>query len=138
MNYIYKKDARKDAFLILYQWDIKGDKIEEVIEDYITYNNIKNPERRRYARKLVRTYMEKAKEIDNLIAELTENWELDRLGYIERNILRVALTELLYIGVKRLKEAIADYIKLTVKYAGKNPAKFVNGILGKALRERLN
>ncbi|MEZ0360937.1 MAG: transcription antitermination factor NusB [Hydrogenobacter sp.] len=131
---IYKQKARKDAFLVLYQWDIKADKLEDITEDYIASNLIKHPERRRYIRKLVRTYMEKAKQIDGLISELSQDWEIDRMGYIERNILRVALAEILFVGVKNLKAVIKDYVKLTIKYAGKEPAKFVNGVLGKAIK----
>ncbi len=129
---IYKQKARKDAFLILYQWDIKADKLEDITEEYIKSNLIKHSERRRYIRKLVRTYMQKAREIDSLISELSQDWDIDRMGYIERNILRVALAEILFVGVKKLKPVIMDYVKLTLKYAGKEPAKFVNGVLGRA------
>ncbi|MGB9873602.1 MAG: transcription antitermination factor NusB [Hydrogenobacter sp.] len=128
---IYKQKARKDAFLILYQWDIKGDNMEELIEEYIQSNRIKHPERRRYARKLVRTYIQNAKEVDSIISQLSEEWEIDRLGYIERNILRIAIAEILFIGVKNFSLVSLDYVKLALKYAGKEPARFVNGILSK-------
>ena len=59
------------------------------------------------------------------------------MGFIERNILRIALAELLYISAKNPKVIISDYIKLAQKYAGKNCVKFVNGILGRVLREKL-
>jgi N utilization substance protein B len=131
---IYKQKARKDAFLILYQWDIKGDNLEQLTEEYIQSNNIKHPEHRRYVRKLVRTYIQKAKEIDSTISQFSEEWDIDRMGYIERNILRIAITEILFLGAKKLNLALYDYVKLTLKYAGKGPAKFVNGILGKVAK----
>jgi N utilization substance protein B len=131
---IYKQKARKDAFLILYQWDIKGDNLEQLMEEYIQSNNIKHPEHRRYVRKLVRTYIQKAKEIDSTISQFSEEWDIDRMGYIERNILRIAITEILSLGAKKLNLALYDYVKLTLKYAGKGPAKFVNGILGKVAK----
>jgi N utilization substance protein B len=131
---IYKQKARKDAFLILYQWDIKGDNLEQLMEEYIQSNNIKHPEHRRHVRKLVRTYIQKAKEIDSTISQFSEEWDIDRMGYIERNILRIAITEILFLGAKKLNLALYDYVKLTLKYAGKGPAKFVNGILGKVAK----
>jgi N utilization substance protein B len=131
---IYKQKARKDAFLILYQWDIKGDNLEQLMEEYIQSNNIKHPEHRRYVRKLVRTYIQRAKEIDSTISQFSEEWDIDRMGYIERNILRIAITEILFLGAKKLNLALYDYVKLTLKYAGKGPAKFVNGILGKVAK----
>jgi len=134
---IYKPQARKDAFLVLYQWDMKGEPIESLIEEYISANHISMQDRRRYMRKLVRTFMEHSVEIDKLIAEFSEKWDIDRVGFIERNILRIALAELLYISAKNPKVIISDYIKLAQKYAGKNCVKLVNGILGRVLREKL-
>ncbi|MFN4318918.1 MAG: transcription antitermination factor NusB [Aquificaceae bacterium] len=134
---IYKPQARKDAFLVLYQWDMKGEPIEALMEEYISANRISMQDRRRYMRKLVRTFVENSVDIDKLIAEFSEKWDIDRVGFIERNILRIALAELLYISVKSPKVAILDYIKLAQKYAGKNCARFVNGILGRVLREKL-
>lgn len=135
---IYKPKARRDAFLVLYQWDMKGEQIESLIEEYISANNISLQDQRRYMRKLVRTFMEHSLEIDKLIGELSEKWDIDRIGYIERNILRVALAELLFLSPKNPKVIISDYVKMAEKYAGKNCAKFVNGVLGRILREKLN
>ncbi len=135
---IYKPKARKDAFLVLYQWDMKGEPIESLVEEYISANRINISDQRRYIRKLVRTYMDNSTDIDKLIAELSEKWDIDRVGYIERNLLRIALAEFLYIGVKTPKLAIYDYVKLAQKYAGKKSAKFINGILGRVVRERLS
>ncbi len=134
---IYKPLSRKDAFLVLYQWDMKGEDVEKLMEEYISINKIKNQDRRRYIRKLVRTYMEHSKEIDKWIAELSEKWDIDRVGFIERNILRIALAEIIYIGLRNPKLEVSDYIKLAQKYAGKKSTKFVNGIIGRVLREKL-
>ncbi len=135
---IYKPKARRDAFLVLYQWDMKGEPIENIIEDYLSANRITLQDQRRYMRKLIRTFMEHSLEIDKLIAKYSEKWDIDRVGYIERNILRIALTESLYLSVKNPKVIASDYVKMTEKYAGKNGARFVNGIIGRVLRERLN
>jgi len=128
---LYKTKAREDAFLVIYQWDIKGGNIEEITEEYIAMNNIKHNERRRYLRKLLRTYFKHAKAIDKQIADTLEGWDFDRLGYIERNILRLAFTELLYVKVKYPVLAISDYLKITSKYAGKKPVKFINGVISR-------
>ncbi|ADC89899.1 NusB antitermination factor [Thermocrinis albus DSM 14484] len=135
---IYKPKAREDAFLILYQWEMKGEDPFALAEEYIRMKNIKYSERRRYVRKMVRTFMENWKEVDKILGQMVEDWDLDRLGYVERNILRVALTELMFLKVKNPKQAIFDYVKLTLKYAGKTPARFVNGVLGRFLRDKLS
>ncbi|WP_333785187.1 transcription antitermination factor NusB [Thermocrinis sp.] len=128
---IYKTKAREDAFLVLYQWDIKGGNLEEIIEEYIAMNRIKHEERRRYLRKLLRTYFNHAEAIDKQITDNLEGWDFDRLGYIERNILRLALAELLYIKVKYPVLVLYDYLRIATKYAGKTPAKFINGVISK-------
>lgn len=134
---LYKPRARKDAFLVLYQWDMKGEPLENLTEEYISLNKISLQDHRRYIRKLVRTFSGHAVNIDKLIAELSEKWDIDRVGFIERNILRVALAELLYISSKDPGLVASDYVKLAQKYAGESCAKFVNGILGRVIREKL-
>lgn len=134
---IYKPKARKDAFLVLYQWDMKGESLENLIEEYLSTNPTPVQDQRRYIRRLVRTFVKHSLEIDKLIGELSEKWDIDRVGYIERNILRVALAEFLFLSPKNPKVIVADYVKMAEKYAGKNCARFVNGILGRVLKERL-
>ncbi|RMH80401.1 MAG: transcription antitermination factor NusB [Acidobacteria bacterium] len=135
---VYKPEARRDAFLVLYQWDMKGEDINTLAEEYMQMNRISYPDRRRYIRKLLRTFIDNALSVDKLIAELSEKWDIDRVGYIERNILRIALAELLYITPKNPKPVLYDYVRLAHKYAGKKSAKFVNGILARALKEKLS
>ncbi|MCS7171322.1 MAG: transcription antitermination factor NusB [Aquificaceae bacterium] len=134
---LYKPQARKDAFLILYQWDMKGEPVESLMEDYISANRISSQDQRRYIRKLIRTFTAHSTDIDKLIAEFSEKWDIDRVGYIERNILRVALAEILFILPKNTKLIVYDYVQIAQKFAGKNCAKFVNGILGRVVRDRL-
>ncbi len=134
---VYKPKARVDAFLVLYQWEMKGEDIEPLMEDYIAQSGISYSEHRRYIRKLVRTYFQHAKEVDKIISEHSEGWDLDRLGYIERNILRLAVTEFLFIGVKKPKQVLSDYIKMSIKYAGSKPTRFINGVLAKILKDKL-
>ncbi|MCS7263092.1 MAG: transcription antitermination factor NusB [Aquificaceae bacterium] len=134
---MYKTRARRDAFLILYQWDMKGEPIQALAEEYISTKGIPLQEQRRYIRKLVRTFAEHASEVDKLVGELSEKWHIDRVGYVEKNILRVALVELLYMSPKNYKPVVFDYVRMAHRYAGKKGALFVNGILGRVLRERL-
>lgn len=134
---LYKLHARKDAFLVLYQWDMKGGSPEALVEEYISANGISSQNQRWYLRKIVRTFLEHSSEIDKLIAEMTERWDIDRVGFVERNILRVAFTELLFLKPKSHKLAIVDYVKMSTKFTGKKGAKFVNGILGRFVREKL-
>jgi N utilization substance protein B len=132
---IYKTKAREYAFVVLYQWDIRSGSIEELIEEYLSTNRIKNGEQRRYMRKLIRTYFEHAGDIDKTISNNLENWDFDRLGYIERNILRLAVAELLYTEVKNPETALKDYINIAYDYAGNSPSRLVSETMFKILKK---
>jgi N utilization substance protein B len=132
---IYKTKAREYAFVVLYQWDIRGGSIEELIEEYLSTNRVKNSEQRRYMRKLIRTYFEHAGDIDKTISNNLENWDFDRLGYIERTILRLAVAELLYTEVKNPETALKDYINIAYDYAGNKPSKLVSEIISKIFKK---
>jgi N utilization substance protein B len=82
-----------------------------------------------YAQKLVDAYDSHKIEIDSTIEEFLKDWTLDRLGSVERNILRLGAAEFLYVGVQDPGRAFNDYIDFTKSYVGKKAAKFVNGVL---------
>ena len=131
----FRKKARENSLMVLYRWDIRGDSIDRVLEEYLEEKEIRNREMKGYIEKLVGTVKEKLVEIDSLISEHLENWNFDRLGYIERNALRLGIGELLYMNPPDPGRAFNDYIDLVKKYADRKAAKFVNGILSRIYKE---
>ncbi|MDR1194466.1 MAG: transcription antitermination factor NusB [Peptococcaceae bacterium] len=89
-----------------------------------------------YARRLMGGILEQREALDQVIAEYAVDWEIQRLGGIERNILRLGLYEMLY--GEKLPPAIAinEALDLVKKYGGQEAARFVNGILGKRAKAR--
>ena len=131
----FRRKARENSLLALYRWDIRGDSIDRVLEEYIEEKEIGKREVKDYMRSLIGTVREKLPEIDSLISEHSEGWSFDRLGYIERNALRLGIAELLYMSPPDPGRAFNDYIDLVRKYADRKAAKFVNGVLSKIYRE---
>ncbi|RLJ70174.1 NusB antitermination factor [Hydrogenivirga caldilitoris] len=125
----FRKKARENGLIVLYRWDIRGDSIEKVLEEYLEEKGIKNDEVIDYTKKLLSTVKDRLTQIDSLISEYSEGWSLDRLGYIERNALRLGVAELLYMNPPDPGRAFNDYIDLVKRYADGKAAKFVNGIL---------
>jgi len=69
--------------------------------------------------------------IDNLINEASRNWKIERLSYMEKNILRIAIFELLECKDVPTAVIINEAIEVSREYAGDEAASFINGILGK-------
>ncbi len=133
----YRKKAREEAILILYRWDVGGGNLLSVAEEHIKEREIGgNVEE--YLRKLINTINENILKIDSIIEEHLENWEFDRLGYIEKSILRLGTAELLYIGVPDVGRAFNDYIDFAKKYADEKAGKFIHGVLGRIYKTKLS
>ena len=83
---------------------------------------------------MVQAYWDDSEKVDHFIAEAAEQWKLSRISSVERNIMRVAIVELLGTGVPP-KVAINEAIEIIREYGGKDSPGFVNGVLDKAYGE---
>jgi N utilization substance protein B len=121
-----RRAARRTALFLLYQWDVTGQPLASLYEGEV------DP----FARESAEAVSAEAAEYDRRITEASEGWTADRLGAIERNILRIALHEL--DGEEVPDEvAIDEAVNLAKRYATDDAARLVNGILGRIVRERV-
>ena len=88
-----------------------------------------------FAKRIVIGVLEHRQEIDRLIEERSENWRLDRMTAIDRNILRIALFELLYCSEIPPKVTINEAIDLGKRYGSEESGSFINGILDRIQNE---
>ena len=136
--------SREFALQVLYQLDIRPSDLDETLKDFwedrtdpVLPNkesesmelDKKDPEIRSYAEKLVRGTLEKLEAIDQTIERFAENWELKRMAYVDRNILRLSTYEMLYLEEIPIKVAINEAVELAKRYGEEDSSKFVNGIL---------
>ena len=84
-----------------------------------------------FTEQLVRGTHEHLKEIDQKIIQYTENWQLNRMAVVDRNILRFAVYELLFLDEIPPKVTINEAVNVAKKYSQDEAGKFVNGILDK-------
>ncbi len=119
-----RRTARRTALFLLYQWDVTGQPLTSLYEGEV------DP----YARELAEEVSAHVVELDARIGEASEDWRPDRLGALERNILRIALTELKREEIP-LEVAIDEAVRLAKRYASADAARLVNGILGRVVRE---
>ena len=132
MSKISRRKAREEAVVLLYQSDLLEKDIEKLIADEISFGrDIDN-----FTLNIVRGVTIYTKEIDTLIKRIVENWTLERIAIIDRNIIRVAIYEMLYITEIPLKVSVDEAIEIAKELGQKEDTpKFVNGVLGKILIE---
>jgi N utilization substance protein B len=121
-----RRAARRTALFLLYQWDVTGQPLASLYEGEVDA----------FAHETAEAVAEAAPELDRRITEASEGWTSDRLGAIERNILRIALHELDGDEVPD-EVAIDEAVTLARRYASDDAARLVNGILGRIVRERV-
>ncbi len=136
--------SREFALQVLYELDLSSADINEALEDFwldrtdveltnpeklALEEDKKEPEVRDYTEKLVRGTLEKKADIDAVIEKYAENWEMQRMACVDRNILRLATFEILHIAEIPVKVAINEAVELAKRYGEQDSSKFVNGIL---------
>ena len=119
-----RRQSRRTALFLLYQWDLTGQPLSALYEG----------EPDEFALGLAQVVSARAAELDERITEAAEGWTADRLGTLERNILRVGIHELEKESVPP-EVAINEAVVLAKRYASEDAARLVNGILGRVARE---
>jgi N utilization substance protein B len=129
---ITRRRAREKAVILLYQKDLLKKNPEEIIEN----DRLVGKRFDEFSLKLISGVIENLKEIDSIISSTVKNWSLDRIAVIDRNILRIAIYEMLYEDDIPLKVSVDEAIEIA-KNLGQKPdtPKFINGVLGKFLNE---
>jgi N utilization substance protein B len=121
-----RRQSRRNALVLLYQWDLTGQELASLYEG----------ETDDFARQLASEVAERAEELDGKIDAAAQGWTADRMGVIERNVLRIGIHEL-ERGTVPVEVVIGEAVKLAKRYASDEAAKLVNGILGRIAREQV-
>lgn len=125
-----RRKSREHALKILYRRDITNEDIDEIIKNYWEENNI-NSGITGFSELLVKGTVNNLEKIDNYIEKVSEHWALDRMGVIDRNILRISVHELLFMEDIPSKVTIDEAIEIAKKFGTDDSANFVNGLLDK-------
>jgi N utilization substance protein B len=121
---VSRREARRAAVFILFQWDVTGQPLGSLYEGEVDD----------YTRRLAEAVAERAQELDERITAVSDDWTADRLGAVERNVMRVALEEL-DEGEVPVEVVLDEAVRLSKRYASEDAGRLVNGILGKVVRE---
>ena len=121
-----RRAGRRTALFLLYQWDVTRQPLTSLYEGEVD----------EFARGLAEAVSARAPELDAAITAAAEGWTADRLGAVERNVLRIGTYELEAESVPP-EVAINEAIELAKRYATEDAGRLVNGILGRIARERV-
>ncbi|MDY0341519.1 MAG: transcription antitermination factor NusB [Coriobacteriia bacterium] len=121
--------ARRQALQILYQREITGQDVQAIL-DTRTYNN-EDGEPSEYSRGLALGTEVYQDAIDSEIEATSQHWSLMRMPFVDRNILRLAVYEIVYEDEMPASVAINEAVELAKAYGGDDSPKFVNGVLGR-------
>lgn len=118
----------------LYVWDMRGQRDLERVAARVWDDLAVAPEERRVAAILIHVIAGRRADLDRQLAEVTENWRMERLGAIERSVLRLAAAEL-SIAETPPRVVLQESIRLAERYGSAQSARFVNGVLDALARK---
>ena len=124
-----RRKARARALQALYEIDTVTRDATEVVERLLSDDNF-SEENRAFTHELVNGVMKNKEEIDSNIRKFAPQWPLEQLSTIDRNILRLAIFEILFDNKVPVKVAVSEAVELAKSYGSESSGKFVNGVLG--------
>ncbi len=129
-----RRKARESTLQILFQLEFDDSDQDKVIDSFWR-NKKTSKEIVEYTRYLVAGIISHRERIDRLIQSVSANWRLDRMAIVDRNVLRIAVFELLYEESVAPAIVINEAIEVAKKYSSEEAATFVNGILDAARKK---
>jgi N utilization substance protein B len=139
-----RRTAREMAVQMLYQSDLGGSPLPHIfstfdVSEYLS-GDLGRHKRRvedafEYAQTLVRGTVDHRDEIDSMIRGQADNWRLERMPAVDRNILRLAIYEMLYEQDTPKLVVVDEAIELAKKFGSEQSGRFVNGLLDGLLKQ---
>lgn len=120
--------GRARALQALYAWDIRPGQDLYKVADRVWFDLAVSPEERKFASGIVKTFAGSQRELDAGLVDVTDNWRLERIGAIERCVLRLGAAEIEQ-GETPPRVVIQEAVRLAERFGSSSSARFVNGVL---------
>jgi N utilization substance protein B len=124
-----RRKSRELALQMLFQADLGQQPIEEVRKTFWQGRGEVAPEVKGFAEDIFRVARDRAPEIDKLIENHAENWRMDRMAAVDRNLMRAAVAELLGFPKTPRAVIINEAIEIARKFSSPESVQFINGVL---------
>lgn len=130
-----RRKAREVVLQALYAFEVGG---TPVLQTIATLGREEGEvDSAEFARELATRTIQNLDQIDTLIREQVANWDLERVAVIDKNVLRMAAAEMLYLPDVPIKVSLDEAIELAKKYSTEKSGKFVNGILDPIAKKQM-
>jgi transcription antitermination protein NusB len=130
--------SRKRALQVLFEWDMRGEPVDRAINHFYTtlYSEEEEtlPKPDRFMEQLVQGTVAEAAEIDKTIEATSQNWRLDRMAVVDRNILRLAIHEMRKGEISGLI-VIDEALELARQFSNRDSLSFINGVLDAVMKQ---
>jgi N utilization substance protein B len=130
-----RRKARELALQMLFQWELGKHPPQHVVSTFLGTRKI-DPDVEGFARWLFEGAASEVESLDRRVGEHAEHWRLERMAAVDRNILRLALYELLHRPETPPAVVINEALEIARRFSGADSAEFVNGVLD-AIRKTL-
>jgi N utilization substance protein B len=130
-----RRKSRELVLQMLFQADMGRQDAEQVRRTFWTEHGSVSEDVRVFAEDLFRIATDRSKEIDGLIESHAENWRMDRMAAVDRNLLRTAVAELLGFPATPRAVVINEALEIARKFSSPESVQFVNGVLDSVARE---
>ena len=124
-----RRKARAIALQALYEIDFVGHEMEAVVSRLLAEGGL-SEENNAFVRELVSKVIRNKDKIDHDIQRFATAWPIEQMPVVDRNILRLAIFEILFDNKVSVKVAINEAVELAKRFGSDNSPKFVNGVLG--------
>jgi transcription antitermination protein NusB len=128
-----RSKARKRALDLIFAAEARGKIATDVLNEQVMAGEVPSNE---YTVTLVKGVVEHAARLDELITEYSRDWTLDRMPAVDRNVLRLAIFEVLYVEDVPDAVAISEALNLVRDLSTDESPSFVNGLLGHIVRDK--
>ena len=130
----HRRQGREYALQLLFQVEMTRDSIAEVEQRFWVSQN-PNQVARAFASELAVGTLEKLVDIDERIARATEHWRPERMAVVDRNVLRIAVFELVHSQETPTAVVMDEAIEVVRKFGAPESAPFINGVLDAIRRD---
>ena len=126
--------ARQIAFQTLFQIDLSKSDMESALAQRLAEGTL-SPENEEYVKTVVRGVHQQISALDSQISTISKAWEVHRLGFIDRSILRLAIYEIVFMDEIPVGVAVNEAVELAKEFGDDESPRFINGLLGTVVRD---
>lgn len=130
-----RRAAREIALKVLFAHDLGKTEPLFILEQISEEENLMNVESKEFVSSIVQGVVQNLEAIDNTIKQYALEWNLDRMAAVDRNLLRIAIYEMLFSDSVPKVVAVNEAVELAKLYGSDESFRFVNGILGNAIKQ---